>query len=206
MLLRLCRSALILASLLLIAAPAFAGYEYPLKSPEIRDAFFLGQRPDNTPAKFLSKYTQHISQLQTGEHIVTDVGVLTPYAQIVQRGARDIPGDSEVQTETDLAAHPLPFVVQVTVTYALVYAGDADLVFPEGPKRDFSVELEQRQPLAALKMTKSSFGGIRRRCPCGVVIKAEFDPAKITAAPLQITVHTPDGQSISTEFNLADLK
>lgn len=200
-----CIKTLTLASLL-IATPSFAGYEYPLQSPEIRNAFFLGQRADNTPSEFLSRYTHHISQLQTGEYIVTDVGILTPYAQIVQRGAKDIPGDSEVQTETDLRAHPLPFVVQVTVANGLAYTGDAGLVIPQGPQRDFSIELKQAQTLAPTGMTKSSFSGVRGHCPCGVVIKAVFDPAKVTSGPMRITVNTPDGKSISADFDLSKLK
>ena len=153
----------------MLAAPAFAGYEYPVQSTEIRNAFFLGQRADNTPGEFLSKYMQRIPQQDTGQYSITEIGVLTPYAQIVQRGAKDTPGDSEVQVETDLRAHPLPFVVQVTVVHDSIYTGDAGLIIPQGPQRDFSIELKQTQTLAPTGMTKSSFGG--KRCPCGVVIR-----------------------------------
>ena len=202
--LSLSRMSIAVLAACLFTAPAFAGYEYPLQSPEIRNAFFLGQRADNTPSEFLSNYTHRITQQQTGTYSISEVDVLTPYAQIVRRGAKNIPGDSEVQTETDLHAHPLSFIVQVTLVQDLVYTGDAGLVIPQGPQPDFSIELEQAQSMAPLRVTKTSFGG--GRCPCGMVIKAEFDPAKITSAPLHITVHTPDGRSVSADFDLSKLK
>ena len=195
-------TAIAILTVCMLAAPAFARYEYPLPSPEIRDAYFLGKATDNHAAEFLATYRHLFTQPYTGRYAITEIGVLTPYAQIVLRSLKDTPGDSEVQVETDLRAQPLPFIVQVTVIFN--FNNDAGLAIPQGPQRDFSVELEQAQTLAPRGMTKSSLGG--KHCPCGVVIKAEVDPAKISSAPLHIIVNTPDGQSVSADFDLTKLK
>lgn len=197
------RKCMVIVASFLFAAPVFAsGYGYPLQSPEIRDAFFLGQRDDGATGNFLLPYGQRITQQQTGEFTVTEVDLLTPYVQIIQRGAKDISGDSQVQVETDLRTHPLPFIVQVTAVYN--FNRDGGLIIPHGPQRDFSVELKQAQTLAPRGMTKSGLGG--KHCPCGVMLSVEFDPSKITSAPMHITVHTPDGRSISADFDMSKLK
>lgn len=198
------RISLMILAVCLLAAPALAGYKYPLPSPEIRDAYFLGKATDNHAAEFLATYRRWLTQPQTDRYTITEIEVMTPYAQIVHRGEKNTPGDSEVQTETDERLHPLPFIVRVAVTRSLIYPGDAGLGIEQGPAQDFSIELDQGQTLPSLRMTKSSFGG--KHCPCGVIIKAEFDPSKIVSAPMHVIVRTPEGQNVSADFDMSKLK
>ena len=190
----------------LFAAPAFAGYEYPLPSPEIRNAYFLGQRDDSQTAEFLSPYALKFTKSQTGDYVITEVDVLTPYVQVIQRGARQTPGDSEVQTETDLVAHPFRFIVKVVVAYSyshIAHIGPAN-DSSRGTGQDFSVQAGQAHELTTLGMTKAGFGW--KHCPCGVILTAEFDASNVASAPMHITVHTPDGRSASADFDLSKLK
>jgi hypothetical protein len=196
------KNTLILAPLILIATPAFAGYEYPLPSPEIRNAYFLGTRNNYQTVDFLSAYAHRIQEPQNSDYTITEIDTLTPYAQVVQRGAKNTPGDSEVQTETDLASHPLRFVVKVQVIFNSVLYGDS--ILRQGSSPDFSIEVKQGQKLAPLKMAGYPFWS--ESGPSGVDLVGEFDPAKIASAPMHITVHTPDGKSIKTDFDLTKLK
>ena len=202
--LRSCIKTLTLASLL-IAAPAFAGYEYPLQSPEIRNAYFLGERNNQQTVEFLGAYTKRWTQTQPERYIVSEIDVLTPYVQIVQRGMREAPGDSEVQTETDLQAHPLHFLVKASVFFNPAYAGTTPAgVEGQGSGHSFSAKLSQSHDIAPLRTTIDPIYG--EHGPSGIMITVEVDPAKIKSAPMHITVHTPDGKSISTDFDLTQLK
>lgn len=194
----------ILASCVL-AAPAFAGYEYPLQSPEIRNAYFLGQLDNQQTAEFLEPYAKHWIEPQSSKYIISEVDVLTPYVQIVQRGARNATGDSEVQTETDLHAHPLRFLVKASVYFNAAFVDTtAGGVEGQDSGHSFSVKLSQAHKIAPLRTTVDPI--YAKHGPSGILITVEVDPAKITSAPLHITVHTPDGRSISADFDLTKLK
>lgn len=189
----------------LLAAPAFAGYEYPLQSPEIRSAFFLGQRDDDATGAFLSPYGQRISQQQTGRYTIGEIDVLTPYAQIVQRGAKQIPGDSEVQTETDLRTHPLRFLVKINIYFNGAIVDDATNAdgAPDGG-RTFSAELTQAHKIEPVRTEVEPIYG--KHGSAGVRLTLDADPMRITSTPLHITVHTPDGKSVSADFDMSKLK
>lgn len=188
-----------------LATPAFAGYEYPLQSPEVRNAFFLGQRNNWQTIEFLEAYTKRWTQPQSDKYTISEVDVLTPYLQIVQRGIRLAPADSEVQTETDLRAHPLRFLVKASVYFN---AASVDTT-PSGIETQdsghtFSAELSQAHEIAPLRTAVDPIYG--KHGPSGVLITLEVDPDKITSAPLHITVRTPDGRSVSADFDLSKLK
>ncbi|HKW89908.1 MAG TPA: hypothetical protein VJN21_14250 [Candidatus Acidoferrales bacterium] len=194
----------ILASCL-FAAPAFAGYEYPLPSPEIRNAYFLGRGTDSRAAEFLATYKHWFTPPQTYRYLITEVEVLTPYAQVVQRGEDNIPNDSEVQTETDLRAHPLRFLVKVSITFnaAIVYDATEENGAPDGG-RTFSAELAQAHKIEPVRTEVEPI--YEKHGPGGIIMTLDADPTKITSAPLHITVRTPDGKSLSAEFDLSKLK
>ena len=53
-------------------------YDFPLSSPAIRDAYFLGTRQAVAGSKFLHEYTHTIAALKVGENFVSRVRVETP--------------------------------------------------------------------------------------------------------------------------------
>lgn len=199
------KNTMVILASFLFATPAFAGYEYPLQTAEIRNAFFLGERGDYQTADFLSAYAHRLRKAQTGDLIISEIEVLTPYAQIVERGAHQASGDSEVQTETDLLAHPLRFEVKVTIIFNSHFDSTNDSKgSSQGSGEDFSIQVEQERKLVPLKIKEVPI--YSKHGPGGVVHTLEFDPRKITSAPMHITVHTPDGRSISADFDMSKLK
>src|SRR5487761_2563157 len=102
---------------LLFTVQTVSGYDYPLHSEAVRDAYFLGERNNFQTADCLLEYVHSLTEPQTGNYFVSQISISTPYQQIVLRGKRQWPGDSEVQTETDLQAHPLKFVLRITVQW-----------------------------------------------------------------------------------------
>jgi hypothetical protein len=77
----LCSLTAISLSLLLLAGPALA-FNSPLSDESIREAYFLGQRHDESMARFLDTYNRHLRPPETGPYI-SSVGFLTPFARAV---------------------------------------------------------------------------------------------------------------------------
>jgi hypothetical protein len=75
----------ILAVALLLAPSSFA-FDTPLSDEAIREAYFLGQRHDDSMAQLLNRYTIFLDQPDTGPYI-SSVTFLTPFALLVQRPA-----------------------------------------------------------------------------------------------------------------------
>jgi hypothetical protein len=76
----------LLTSALLLCAPALA-YDTPLSDQAVREAYFLGQRRDESMAAFLNKYTKLLPPPKTGPNI-SSVTFLTPFALLVEYSSR----------------------------------------------------------------------------------------------------------------------
>src|SRR5215475_5160327 len=77
--------ALLLAALL-AASPCLA-FDTPLSEQAIREAYFLGQRHDDTLARFLSKYTRYLDAPRSGPHIAS-ITFFTPFALAAEESSR----------------------------------------------------------------------------------------------------------------------
>ncbi|HVB35984.1 MAG TPA: hypothetical protein VND42_01995 [Candidatus Acidoferrales bacterium] len=190
---------------LFFAGQTVSGYNYPLHSEAIRDAYFLGVRNNFQTTDCLLQYVHRFTGPQTGRYFISQISISTPYQQIVLRGRRQWPGDSEVQTETDLQAHPLKFVLRITVQWtrnAYVHPLLGSAPWPD-LARNVSIHVRQGDEITPLKVSYRPI--YARRGPSEEIVELEFDPAKITSAPLRVGVHKPDGQVVETEFDLAKL-
>lgn len=201
------QSMAVIAALLLASQTAAAQtYHYPLHSEAIRDAYFLGERNNFQTTDCLLEYVHSLTDPQTGNYFVSRIDISTPYQQIVLRGSRQWPGDSERQAETDLQAHPLKFVVRVTVQWtrnAYVHPVLGSAPWPD-LARNVSIHVRQGDEIAPLKVSYRPI--YVRRGPSETIVELEFDPAKITSAPLRISVKTPDGQIQEAEFDMAKIQ
>ena len=81
-----CPGLALLSSALLLCTPALA-YDTPLSDQAVREAYFLGQRRDESMAAFLNKYTKLLPPPKTGPHI-SSVTFLTPFAVLVEYSSR----------------------------------------------------------------------------------------------------------------------
>jgi hypothetical protein len=180
-------------------------YHYPLHSEAIRDAYFLGERNNFQTTDCLLQYTHRFAAPQNGSYFVSKIDISTPYQQIVLRGQRNMPGDSELQTETDLTERPLNVIVRVRVELNVYHLGKKhDAIFEPDPSRDVSVRVTQRNILTPETVTHE--GLYNHHTLVGWLFELQFDPAKITSAPLRISVKTPDGQIQEAEFDMAKIQ
>jgi hypothetical protein len=75
-----CCASCVLAAVLAFPLPSSA-FDTPLCDTAVREAYFLGQRHDQSLANFLNKYTKRVPVPKTGPHIAS-VTFLTPFAQV----------------------------------------------------------------------------------------------------------------------------
>ncbi len=76
----------LLTAALLLSAPSSA-FNTPLSDEAVREAYFLGQRHDESMARLLGSYTRFLPPPSTGPHIYA-VTFLTPFALLVQHSSR----------------------------------------------------------------------------------------------------------------------
>src|SRR5947209_2931608 len=76
----------LLTSALLLCTPAIA-FNTPLSDQAVREAYFLGQRRDESMMAFLNKHTKALPPPKTGPYI-SSVTFLTPFALLVQYSSR----------------------------------------------------------------------------------------------------------------------
>src|SRR5690348_7329060 len=72
---------------ILTAVQPLLAFSTPLSEEAIREAYFLGQRRDESTAAFLSKYIHELPPPNYGPHILS-ITTYTPFAQAVLDSSR----------------------------------------------------------------------------------------------------------------------
>ena len=108
-----------LARPLFLFATAVA-YEVPLDPHSVRDAYFLGQRNDEKTARFLDAYVKHLPPPEKGPDI-SEIQLLTPYAQVVELSRQKTVGYSAQQAEQDYRERGDRIRVRVRIEFTATY-------------------------------------------------------------------------------------
>src|SRR5216683_1316585 len=108
--------AAVFATVLLLTPYSFA-FDTPLSDQAVREAYFLGQRGDETMATFLNKYTKYLEAPKTGPDI-SSITVFTPFALLVQQSSQHSSGYSAQQAALDHRdqAEFVRIIVQIQLT------------------------------------------------------------------------------------------
>jgi hypothetical protein len=109
----------LLAAALLVSAPSFA-FDSPLSDEAVREAYFLGQRNDQTTASFFDPYFRVLPKPDKGPFI-SEVEIYTPYGQVIERSRRRSMGYSAQQAERDYRHHHDKFYVRVRIDFTETY-------------------------------------------------------------------------------------
>jgi len=106
----------IIAASLLLSQGSFA-FDTPLSDQAVREAYFLGQRRDETMAAFLNKYSKYLEAPKTGPHVAS-VTFFTPFALLVQQSSQHTSGYSAQQAALDHRDQPefVRIIVQIQLT------------------------------------------------------------------------------------------
>src|SRR5437762_8599037 len=89
----------LLTGALLLVPPSLA-YETPLSEEAVREAYFLGQRRDESMTAFLAKYIHELPPPDYGPHIAS-ITTYTPFAQAVLWSSQQTANYSAQQAQID---------------------------------------------------------------------------------------------------------
>jgi len=211
--------------LLCLAFPNdLVAFEIPLSDTAIRDAYFLGQRNDRKTSDFLKLYSRSFPLPDKGPYI-SEIYLLTPYAQIVSDSSRHSVGYSAQQAAADYHGRGDTLLLQVRIELTPTYTYDdavrtandtaAELnrqLYPEDFWQAFQFKFSQeKKTLEPRAMSADSIEGTASpsdRGPTlrGTIVSLEFEAEPVEPGIVQIEVSAPTGQHLITKFDLSKLR
>jgi hypothetical protein len=179
-----------------LAIPACA-YDVPLTESSIRDAYFLGMRTDGLNFDLVAQYARLVPDLKQG-NCTSDIRIETPFLQVAKH-AREVPNYSAQEAVKEFSGKSTPFRIHLDVCYELHAPPNAIKVKIFQQKKElipFSFE-------STLYSEATDFGYLP---PNGEQIELEFGPSRIESSTLTILIDTPNGQHVSTDFDLQSVR
>jgi hypothetical protein len=203
----------IFTAALVLTSAAFA-FDTPLSDEAVREAYFLGQRHD---ASFLSNYIKLLPPPKTGPHI-SSLTFLTPFAQLAQHSDHRIGSYSAQQARLDHLGQEE--FVKITVEIYLTASYGALIPNPGGspaliPRpydfwKDFRLRVYSGNQIASPSVSGGHplyrcgrFGHCR---PMGAALELEFPADVFTSDSATIQVSPPEGEPVSVDFGLSNLR
>lgn len=214
---------IVLATLLLFPR-SLPFVEFPLSDIAIRDAYFLGERNDQKTSEFLKLYT-HTFPLPDKGPYVSEIHLLTPYAQIVSDSSRHSVGYSAQQAAADYHGRGDTLLLQVRIELTPTYTYDdaartandtaAELdrqLYPEDFWQGFQFNLSQDgkqfDPRAVSSDPIESAASPSDRGPTlrGAIVSLEFEAEAFEPGLVQVEVTAPTRQKVTSKFDLSKLR
>jgi hypothetical protein len=205
-----------------LLTPSSFAFDTPLSDQAVREAYFLGQRRDETMVAFLNKYTKHLEAPKTGPDIAS-VTFFTPFALLVQQSSERSSGYSAQQAALDHRDQGefVRIIVQIQLTNS--YA--AYIVRPTGRRsgspngfvprpydfwKDFDVQVSSKdqklKPFSSSghpNLICSDDGGCE---VTGATLQLDFTAEDFASGSATIDVNPPEGDPISVDFDLDHLR
>ena len=206
---------------LLLVQPVFA-FQSPLSDQAAREAYFLGQRRDETMATLLNKYTKFLPAPKTGPDIAS-VTVFTPFALLVQQSSQRTSGYSAQQAALD--HRDQGEFVRIIVQIQLTASYPSFIVRPTGTRsgspsgfvprpydfwKDFDVQVssddKKLRPFSSSGQPNvlcSDEGGCELT---GATLQFDFYAEDFASGSAVIDVDPPEDDPVSIDFDLDHLR
>ena len=207
-------------SALLLCQPLFA-FQTPLSDTAVREAYFLGQRHDQSVSDFFAKYAKTLPAPQYGPYIST-IRFLTPYAQVVSLSGIKSAGYSAQQAERDHHADAETVVVSVDIYLTDSYgpflnpANDSRSGSPAGltPRssdfwRDFDVSVSSDSRTLSPQDTSGQpmYNCSESGCSLvGATVTLTFAASKFPPDSATVNVVPPEGDEVNVDFDLTSFR
>ena len=210
-----------LFAIALLVPPDSCAFSLPLSNEAIREAYFLGQRRDESTARFLAKYKQHLAVPETGPYIAS-VELLTPFALEVLLSSERTMGYSAQQAEANHRGKEeqmaMSIEVLLTDSYGPLLAratGDRS-GSPIGYSlrspdfwRDLEVQVTVDDKIVKPAHVQGeptylcSDGGCQLT---GAIIRFEFPAAAFNSNSATVQVSPPEGPEVTVDFDLTAVR
>jgi hypothetical protein len=213
---------------LMIFAPVAQPYEATLAPAALHDAYVLGQRNDQTTAEFLDPYAkQTTGTVDGGTPHLSEIEVLTPFAQVVDESRRKGSGGfSEQQAIAAYHKRGDTLVIRVNLVLPAAYPEkergaqapsvshdqkQTDALRPENFWQKFQFALKQNGKTIPTKSIHNQpvYSAATKNSPStldGQTVWLEYDTKSVANEPISVEVHTPDGKTATTQFDLKSLR
>jgi hypothetical protein len=225
------RTAVGLFALLFAESQINSAYEAPLASDAVRDAYFLGQRNDDSTSDFFGPYRKQFPMPQTGPYI-SQVELLTPYAQVVKLSQQKTTGYSAQDALSDYQNRGDSIVIYVRIEFTRTYdypqAADSakhavqrqgQSLTTESFWRDFGFRLlapvsngnnTEMVPTAIRIRVADAIPTYARGQPlntlAGSLVRLVYDAKDVASVPVSFEVIPPGGTKVVCNFDLSALR
>jgi hypothetical protein len=210
----------ILIAAFLLVPPSFA-FDTPLSDTAIREAYFLGQRRDDSMAHFLSRYTVFLPPPDSGPHI-SSVTLLTPFALLVQQSSQRINYSAQ---QAQKEHHSDQEIVAITIEILLTPSYGALIPRRTSPRSSSPIGYQFRNPDFWKDFKYRVFDGDEElkpdnftgdpiyNCPSdgacdlfGATIHMQLPAAAFTSGTATIEVDPKVSDPTSVDFDLTTLR
>ena len=207
-------------SALLLCQPLFA-FQTPLSDTAVREAYFLGQRHDQSVSDFFAKYAKNLPAPQYGPYVST-VRFLTPYAQVVSLSGNKSAGYSAQQAERDHHPDAETVVVSVDIYLTDSYgpflaaatdsgSGSAAGLTPRSSDfwRDFDVSVSSDSRTLSQQDTSGQaiYNCSESGCSLvGATVTLTFAASKFPPDSVTVNVVPPEGDEVNVDFDLTSVR
>jgi len=206
----------------MLLTPASFAFDTPLSDQAVREAYFLGQRHDETMATLLNKYTKFLPSPKTGPDIAS-VTFLTPFALLVQQSNEHTSGYSAQQAALDHRDQGefVRIVIQIQLTdsygsFIIRSTGSrsgSSAGFVPRPY-DFWTDFDVRVSSEDQKLRPFSSSGqpnfiCSQDGSCtltGATLQFDFSVEAFASGSATIEVTPPEGDPITVDFDLDHLR
>ncbi len=211
-----------------LAVPAAQAYEPSLNSAALHDAYVLGQRNDQTTAEFLDPYAKETTgAVDGGTPHLSEIEVLTPFAQVVDESRRKLSGAfSEQQALAAYHKRGDTVVIRVNLVLPAAYpekergkqapvgSHDPSQTAPLRPEnfwQQFQFALKQNGKTIPTKSTHNQpvYSAATQNSPStldGQTVWLEYDAKNVANDQITVEVKTPDGKTAISQFDLKSLR
>jgi hypothetical protein len=206
----------------LLLSPFVFAFDTPLSDQAVREAYFLGQRHDETMAALLNKYTKFLPAPKTGPDVAS-VTVFTPFALLVRQSSQHPSGYSAQQAALD--HRDQPEFVRIMVQIQLTDSYGAYIVRPTGPRsgsptgfvprpydfwKDFDVQVSSEdrklRPFSSSGQPNFSCSEDGGCLLVGATLWFDFSAEDFASGSATIDVAPPEGDPVSIDFDLTHLR
>jgi len=210
----------VLVAAMLLTPSSFA-FDTPLSDQAVREAYFLGQRRDETVANLINKYTKLLPPPKSGPDIAS-VTFFTPFALLVQQSSQR----SEYSAQQAALDHrDQPEFVRIVVQIQLTDSYAPYVIRPTGSRsgsprgfvprpydfwKDFDVQVSSEdQKLRPF----SSYGRPNFSCSeeggctlTGATLQFDFSAEAFASGSATVDVLPPEGDPVTLDFDLDHLR
>jgi hypothetical protein len=215
------RSCISVLTAALLLSPSSFAFDTPLSDQAVREAYFLGQRHDDTMATLLNKYTKFLEPPKAGPDIAS-ITFLTPFALLVQHSSRQSNYSAQ---QAALDHRDQPEFVRIVVQIQFTDSYGPFIARPTGSRsgsstglvprpydfwKDFDVQVssedQKLRPFSSSghpNFICSEDGGCTLT---GATLQLDFPADAFESGSATIDVAPPEGDPLTVDFDLTHLR